>query len=162
MQLAQLNIADAKFDTDRPEMVGFTARVDAINALADRAQGFVWRLVDDGPEDGALSLRMEGHGPMTLVNMSVWESVEALYGFVYQTAHAKVMQGKDDWFSPMPVAHMVLWWVEDGHIPDLDEAKAKLDTLRANGPTPDAFSFTVPFDENGHPISPPMGRKECA
>ena len=162
MQLAQLNIADTRFETDQPEMAGFTDRIDAINALADRADGFVWRLVDDGPEDGALSLRMEGHGPMTLVNMSVWESVEALYGFVYQTAHAKVMRGKADWFTPMNNAHMVLWWVEDGHIPNLDEARDKLHLLRTNGPGPDAFSFTMPFDENGRPMSPPMGRKECA
>ena len=162
MQLAQLNIADAQYETDKPEMAGFTDRVDAINALADRAEGFVWRLVDDGPEDGALSLRMEGHGPMTLVNMSVWESVETLYAFVYQTAHAKVMRSKADWFTPMKQSHMVLWWVEDGHIPNLDEAREKLDLLRANGPTPEAFSFTVPFDETGRPMTPPMGRKDCA
>lgn len=162
MQLAQLNIADAQHAVDTPAMAGFTSRVDAINALADRAPGFVWRMTDDGPEDGALSLRMEGHGPMTLVNMSVWDSVEALYHFIYQTAHAKVMRGKDDWFNPMPVAHMVLWWVEDGHIPDLDEARQKLDLLRANGPSPDAFSFNVPFDTSGQPIKPQMGRKDCA
>lgn len=162
MHLAQLNIADAKFETDRPEMHGFTSRIEAINALADRANGFVWRMVDYGPEDGALSLRMEGQGPMTLVNMSVWESVEALYQFVYQTAHAKVMRGKPDWFSDMPKTHMVLWWVEDGHTPDLNEARQKLDLIRASGPTPDAFSFTVPFDETGHPLTPPMGRKDCA
>lgn len=162
MQLAQLNIADAKFETEQPEMHGFTSRIDVINALADRSPGFVWRLVDDGPEDGALSLRLEGHGPMTLVNMSVWESVEALYHFIYQTAHAKVMRDKGDWFDPMPKIHMVLWWVDDGHIPDLDEARAKLDLIRTAGPTPDAFSFTCPFDKDGTPMTPPMGRKECA
>lgn len=162
MQLAQLNIADARFETDQPEMAGFTNRIDAINALADRTEGFVWRMVGDGPEDGALSLRMEGLGAMTLVNMSVWDSVADLYRFVYQTAHAKLMRDKDDWFEPMPKTHMVLWWVEDGHRPNLDEARAKLDLIRANGPSPAAFSFTVPFDENGQPIQPPMGRKECA
>lgn len=162
MHLAQLNIADARFETDQPEMHGFTSRIDAINALADRSPGFVWRLIDDGPEDGALSLRMEGQGPMTLVNMSVWESVEALYAFIYQTAHAKVMKGKDDWFEPMPKTHMVLWWVEEGHIPDLDEARARLDLIREQGPTPEAFSFTVPFDEKGTPMTLPMGKKICA
>jgi hypothetical protein len=162
MHLAQLNIADAKFDVDRPEMEGFTSRVDAINALADRSPGFIWRLVDDGPEDGALSLRMEGQGPMTLVNMSVWENVETLYAFIYQTAHAKVMRGKDDWFDPMPKMHMVLWWVEEGYIPNLDDAREKLDLIRRNGPSPEAFSFTMPFDEKGHPMAPPMGKKECA
>jgi hypothetical protein len=162
VQLAQLNIADAQHPVDSEAMIGFTGRVDAINALADRAPGFVWRMTDDGPEDGALSLRMEGLGPETLVNMSVWESVEALYHFIYQTAHAKVMRGKDDWFNAMPVAHMVLWWVEDDHIPDLNEAREKLDLLRTKGPTPDAFSFALPFDINGSPVTPQMGRKDCA
>ena len=102
MQLAQLNIADALAPTDAPEMSGFTNRVDAINALADRATGFVWRLVDDGPEDGALALRMEGEGPATLVNMSVWTDLHSLFHFVYKTAHTKVMMGKRDWFAPIP------------------------------------------------------------
>jgi hypothetical protein len=162
VQLAQLNIADARHPVGSDAMAGFTGRIDAINALADRAPGFVWRMTDDGPEDGALSLRMEGLGPDTLVNMSVWDSIEALYHFIYQTAHAKVMQGKDDWFSAIPTAHMVLWWIEDGHIPDLDEAREKLDRLRSKGPTPDAFSFTMPFDIKGMPATPPMGKKDCA
>lgn len=159
MQLAQLNIADAKFETDADQMTGFTGRVDAINALADRAPGFIWRMVDDGPEDGALSLRMEGHA---LVNMSVWENIESLFNFVYRTAHTKVMQGKRDWFTSIPREHMVLWWIEHGHIPDLDQAKAKLDLIRANGPSPDAFSFALPFDEIGNPFPPTFLKKDCA
>lgn len=162
MQLAQLNIADAKFETDADQMVGFTGRIDAINALADRADGFVWRMVDDGPEDGALTLRMEGHGPMTLVNMSVWTDIESLFHFVYKTAHTKVMQGKGKWFSPIPRQHMVLWWIEDGHIPNLDEAKAKLDLIRSNGSSSEAFSFALPFDENGKPVAPEFPKKDCA
>ncbi|WP_427450341.1 DUF3291 domain-containing protein [Litorimonas sp. WD9-15] len=162
MQLAQLNIADARHPTEAPEMVGFTGRIDAINALADRAPGFIWRMVDDGPEDGALTLRMEGQGPMTLVNMSVWADIESLFHFVYKTAHTKVMQGKRDWFTPIPREHMVLWWVEDGHIPDLDEAKAKLDLIREMGPTPDAFSFAIPFDVDGQAVTPQLPKKDCA
>lgn len=162
MQLAQLNIADAKFAPEAPQMAGFTGRVDAINALADRSAGFVWRLVDDGPEDGALSLRMEGLGEFTLVNMSVWEDVESLFYFVYKTAHTKVMDGKKDWFEDMPKQHMALWWVEDGHRPDLDEARVKLDTLRANGPSPEAFDFNTPFSANGQPIAPQFPKKDCA
>jgi len=162
VQLAQLNIADARFETDTPEMDGFTGRVDAINALADRAPGFIWRLTDDGPEDGALSLRMEGQGPETLVNMSVWADIESLYHFVYKTAHTKVMQWKKAWFSPIPNKHMVLWWIEDDHIPDLDEAKAKLDLIRAIGSTPDAFSFAIPFNSDGQPVTPQFPKKDCA
>lgn len=143
-------------------MDGFTGRVDAINALADRADGFVWRLTDDGPEDGALSLRMEGQGPATLVNMSVWDNIESLYHFIYKTAHTKVMQGKKAWFNPIPREHMVLWWVEDGHIPNLDEAREKLDLIRANGSSPEAFSFAMPFNEAGQAVTPQFPKKDCA
>ena len=129
MQLAQLNIAEALYDADDARMDGFTGRIEVINALADRSPGFIWRLVDDDETDGALSLRMEGEGDYTLVNMSVWASIENLFGFIYKTAHAKVMQGKEDWFNPMSKNHVVLWWIEGGHIPSLDEAKAKLDMI---------------------------------
>lgn len=162
MHLAQLNIGVATEPMENPSMVGFTGNIDRINALADRFEGFVWRLTDETSDtDGALDLRLPGDANM-LVNMSVWESVESLYRFVYQTAHAKIMRDREQWFVPMTEQYMVLWWVEEGHIPDLEEAKEKLDLLRKNGPTPAAFSFTVPFDENGNPISPPMGRKDCA
>lgn len=162
MQLAQLNIAEAKYTTDDEHMVGFTGRIDMINALADRSTGFVWRLVDDDDTDGALSLRMEGEGDYTLVNMSVWQDVQSLFHFIYKTAHAKVMQGKPDWFNDMSNAHMVLWWIEDGHIPSMDEARQKLDDIRANGPNPRAFDFNTPFDKNGRAITPKFPKKDCA
>ena len=82
MQLAQLNIAEALYDADDARMDGFTGRIEVINALADRSPGFIWRLVDDDETDGALSLRMEGEGDYTLVNMSVWASIENLFGFI--------------------------------------------------------------------------------
>jgi hypothetical protein len=162
MQLAQLNIAEARFETDAPEMSEFTGRIDAINALADRAPGFVWRLTDEGPEDGALSLRMEGLGASTLVNMSVWENIESLFHFVYKTAHTKVMREERPTFNRIPTEHMVLWWIKDGHIPTLSEAEAKLNMIRANGSTPAAFSFAVPFDEKGRAITPQFPKKDCA
>jgi len=70
-------------------------------------------LTDDDDTDGALSLRMEGMNDYTLVNISVWADIDSLFHFIYKTAHAKVMRGKDDWFNPMSRNHMVLWWVED-------------------------------------------------
>jgi len=162
MQLAQLNIAEALYDTDDPRMDGFTGPIDKINALADRAPGFIWRLVDDEETDGALSLRMEGQNDYTLVNMSVWQDIDSLFHFIYKTAHAKVMQGKRDWFTQIPRSHMVLWWVEDGHIPTLDEAKEKLDLVRANGPSPEAFDFLTPFNSAGKPVKNNYPKKDCA
>lgn len=162
MHLAQLNIAKSVLPMTDPRMEPFTGRIDTINALADRSEGFVWRLTDDDPEmDGALSLRLPGD-QNTLVNMSVWESIESLYAFVYKTAHAKVMTDNRDNFKDLVESHMVLWWVKDGHIPDLVEARLKLDHVRAQGPSPEAFSFDMPFSEYGVPVIVQFPQKDCA
>lgn len=162
MQLAQLNIAESVYPMTDTRMLPFTGRIDAINALADRSDGFVWRLTDDDADvDGALSLRLPDD-ENTLVNMSIWDSVETLFDFVYKTAHAKVMTNNRDNFTQMVKSHFVLWWVEDGHIPNLIEAKAKLDKLRAKGPSPEAFNFQTPFSEYGEPIKTNFPKKDCA
>ena len=160
MQLAQLNIGIGRHPMDDPRMQGFVGRIDVINALADRSDGFIWRLVDDDEEiDGALDLRLPD-SESTLVNMSVWRDIQSLFHFIYKTAHAKVMADRDDYFIPLTERFVVLWWIQDGHIPSLDEAKTKLDAIRANGPTPKAFDFQTPFSADGKPIQINFPKKD--
>ncbi|MEO0551088.1 MAG: DUF3291 domain-containing protein [Pseudomonadota bacterium] len=161
MQLAQLNIGILRYPAEDPRMEGFTGRLEAINALADRSPGFVWRMVDDGDRDAAIDLRMPDDEDM-LANMSVWDGIDNLYHFVYKTAHAKLIRDREDWFVPIKDAITVLWWVPDSHIPDLYEANEKLKLLRSEGPTPAAFSFNLPFNETGQPITPSFPKKDCA
>ena len=144
-QLAQLNIAHLKAPMDSPLLADFVANLDRINALAEEAPGFVWRLQT---EDGdATSLRP--FDEMTIVNMSVWESAEALYDYVYNSAHVEIMKQRKKWFHFMKEAYVVLWWVPAGHEPSMEEAKVKLMLLREQGPTPEAFtmkkSFPAPY-----------------
>lgn len=161
MQLAQLNIAESLYPMTDARMLSFTGRIEATNLLAERSPGFIWRLEDDSDVDGALELRLPGD-ENTLVNMSIWADIESLYSFVYKTAHAKVMSRNSDNFKSLVTNHFVLWWIKDGHIPDLIEAKAKLDALRANGPSPKAFDFQTPFSESGKPIKTNFPKKDCA
>ena len=162
MHLAQLNIGVFRFPVDDPRMSGFTNRLNAINALADRSKGFVWRLVDENPElDAAVDLRLPG-SQNAAVNLSVWKSVNHLFHFVYKTAHAKIMRDRLDYFEKPTEAYMVLWWIPDDHVPSLLEASEKLEYLKRHGPSPDAFTFAVPFDEQGHPISTNYPKKDCA
>jgi Domain of unknown function (DUF3291) len=141
--LAELNIGTARGPTDSPQMAGFMAGIIPVNALADTAPGFVWRLQDgDGP--GATALRPRG--PDVMVNMSVWEDLESLRNFVYRNGpHLDFMRRRRSWFHPMAVPYLVLWWVPAGHIPGLGEALSRLDLLRRDGPGPRAFSFRDPY-----------------
>jgi hypothetical protein len=140
-ELAQLNIAQMKTPMDAPEMADFVANLDRINALAEAAPGFVWRLKSE--EGNATALRP--FGPDTLVNMSVWSSVASLNDYVYKSLHVELMKRRKEWFGRMADAYQVLWWVPQGHRPGEDEAMQRLQTLRAMGPTDKAFHFKQPF-----------------
>ncbi len=140
--LAQLNIARARGERDDPLMQEFVARIEEINALADQAPGFVWRLQDE--EGDAVNIRLFDD-PLLLVNMSVWESLDALKDYVYQSLHVEVMKDRKAWFERMAQVHQVMWWVPDGHVPSVEEGRARLDGIREKGPGREAFDFAHPF-----------------
>jgi hypothetical protein len=138
MHIAQLNIARAKAPLDSALLAGFMAQLDPVNALADASPGFVWRLQDEGGD--ATSIRAFDDDSI-VVNMSVWESIEALSDFAYRNRdHLAVMRRRRGWFEHISV-YMVLWWVPAGHQPSVAEAEERLEHLRAFGPTPYAFTF---------------------
>ena len=139
--LAQLNIGRLLAPTDHPDTKGFMDALEPINALADGAPGFRWRLQT---EDGDATAIRPYDDDMMIVNLSVWSSLEALADFVYGDEHRAVMVQRRKWFERMDT-YMVLWWVPAGHIPSVDEAKARLAHLEEHGPTPDAFTFRQPF-----------------
>ena len=120
-------------------MMGFVDRLADLNALADRSPGFVWRL--QTPAGNATYFRPYPEDDRMLMNMSVWESVEALRKYVYGSAHAELLKYRHEWFEPFAGAYMALWWVPAGHRPSIDEARKRLAHLEAHGPTPFAFTF---------------------
>lgn len=143
--IAQLNVGVLQAPLDSPQLADFVANLDHVNAIADAAPGFVWRLRDDG---GSNATRLRPRGPDLLVNMSVWQSLESLRAFVYRNGpHLDMLRRRREFFRTPDEAHQVLWWIPRGHIPDLDEAFAKLDLLRREGSGPDAFTFREPYPE---------------
>jgi hypothetical protein len=158
-RLAQLNIGEANDSLDSPVMAEFVANLDRINALAESSPGFVWRLkTDDGD---ATALRPLGE--RTLINMSVWQDAAALEAYVFRSAHVEIMRRRREWFQRMDKAYMVLWWIPAGHEPTVNEAIAKLEHLRAHGPTPDAFTFrqAFPAPDAAPAVSPSVFGSEC-
>jgi hypothetical protein len=140
MHIAELNIGRLKHPIDDPRMADFVDNLARVNAMADRMPGFVWRLVGDGSNGGALELR-PFPDPMMAVNMSVWETVEQLEQYVWKTVHQRFYNRKAEWFEKMTKHYFVMWFVEEGHTPTLDEAKERLAHLEAHGNSDHAFGW---------------------
>ncbi len=148
-QLAQANVARMRAPLADPLMAGFVAQLESINAIADAGLGFVWRL--QTAQGDATSIRAF-EDERILFNMSVWESIEALRNYVYKSGHTGPLRDRRKWFEPMTGPSLVLWWVPQLHIPTVEEAKERLELLRAKGPTLEAFTFRQwfppPSEEN--------------
>ena len=138
--IAQLNIGRALAPVDDPLMADFTNNLLRINTLGHNTPGFAWQLLT---EDGdSTAFRMFADDDSLLINMTVWESIEALFQFTYHSEHTDFLRRRREWFAPLPdLPVLVLWWVPAGHHPSLEEAKAKLLHLKQHGPTPLAFTF---------------------
>ena len=144
--IAQLNIAGALYPHDDSRMSTFFEQLNDINALADSSLGFVWRLQS---ESGNATDIQVGDDPLLIVNMSVWESVEALYDFAYKSAHRTVLADRKKWFKRPDEAYQVLWWVPAFHRPSVDEGMERLRLLQNLGPSPEAFTFKFKFPPPG-------------
>lgn len=142
--LAQVNIAFAKAEMDTKIMEGFVSRLDEINKVADNAEGFIWRLQSDDGDSTTFRMFKE---PLLLVNMSVWKDIKSLKDFVYKTIHVEMIKDRQAWFRKYVDTHQVLWWIPEGYIPTLEDAKEKLDKLQKSGPSVDAFHFGKPFSK---------------
>src|SRR6185437_15492842 len=124
-QLAQFNIARIRYPLDDPRMREFVDNVERVNGLADKIEGFVWRLQDDSGH--AMNMRVY-EDPAILPNLTVWRDAGALERFVWQTAHSRFYYRRSEWFESIEVP-LVLWWVAAGHRPELHEGVARLDHL---------------------------------
>jgi len=140
--LAQINIARTREPLDHPLLRDFVDQLDAVNALAEQSPGFVWRLQTE--EGDATSIQAFAD-PLIIVNMSVWESFEALKGFVYSGEHLRVLRNRGSWMEKLQTPVLALWWIAAGQTPTLEAAKSALRLLEEQGPSPAAFTFAQPY-----------------
>ena len=145
-QLAQINIGRLLAPYASPLIAEFVANLAQINASADIHPGFVWRLTGAG--DDATDIQAFDD-PLVAMNMSVWVSIDALAAFAYRSAHRDFMRRRREWFEAPAEAYMALWWVPAGHHPTPTEGRERLESLRGDGPTAFAFSFSQPFAAPG-------------
>ena len=142
--LAQVNTARALAPLDDPLMADFVAHLNEVNALANKSPGFIWRL--QTPSGNATEFKAYDD-PLIIFNMSVWATVNDYAHFVYPSEglHREAMKQRRRWFQRFDGPFNALWWVAQGHIPTVDEAKERLEYLRVHGETAFAFSIKRQF-----------------
>ncbi|WP_149181984.1 DUF3291 domain-containing protein [Streptomyces sp. TRM49041] len=141
-ELAQVNIARLRHPLDSPELKDFVDALDPVNAVADAADGFVWRLRTEGGD--ATDLRVLDDEWM-MINMSVWRDTDALTAFMYQGRHRELLGRRYEFFERLHEPMTALWWVEPGRRPTVADAEERILHLRKHGPTPYAFTFRTGF-----------------
>jgi hypothetical protein len=142
--LAVFNVARMVAPLDSPQLKAFMDGLDPINALGERAPGFVWRYTAEGTNNATAARPMGDQD--VIVNFGVWESRDHLWEFVYRTQHLDFLRRRREWFHSALEPYLVLWWVPAGYIPTVAEALARLEHLQRAGPTPEAFTFREFFE----------------
>ena len=142
MHLAELNIGRLLAPTDDPRVAEFMNALDRINGMGKRMPGFVWMMEGSGePGRGNTETKLDGDAQF-VSNLTVWESVETLENFVWNTVHRSFYERRQEWFEVLDRMHFVMWWVPAGHRPTLDEALERLAYLERKGPTDHAFGWS--------------------
>ena len=145
--LAQVNIGQLCAPLDSPQLAGFVDALDPVNAAAESAPGFVWRLQTEAGNATAIqAFEWDVAGSAgVIMNMSVWASVESLAGFVYSAEHLPLLRRRREFFEHMTEAYTALWWIPAGTLPSIGDAEYRVRHLREHGPTPHAFTFRTHF-----------------
>jgi hypothetical protein len=149
--LAQVNIGRLAYGLDSPRLADFVNALDPVNAEADTAPGFLWRLqTEDGNATSVAGFAADqGAGVAVIINMSTWRDVESLAAFVYGPMHAAIMRRRREWFLQIEDAYMACWWVPSGLRPTVPEAEERVALLRRDGPTPASFTLKRHFPAPG-------------
>lgn len=147
-QIAEINIARMKgVDIYDPVMKEFVDNLDTINAMAENSPGFIWRLKDEN--NNATSVNPY-NDEQVIINLSVWESIETLKNYIYNTFHSEFLKRRKEWFQTYGQAHTAIWWIPAGQFPTVEEAVTKLAYLQKKGPTAQVFDlrkiFPAPSD----------------
>lgn len=158
IHLAQLNVGRLRAPMDDPSIDGFRTNLAPVNALAEVSPGYLWRL-QDGSGDATSFKPFDDD--LQITNLTVWESIDALADFTYRSGHVGFLRRRREFFEAPTQPILCLWWIPEGTIPTVEEAIARLEHLRAHGPTPTAFTFRHHFEPGGDDAQLGTGLDTC-
>lgn len=135
--LAQYNVGKLRYPRDDPRMAEFFDNVGRINALAERIDGFVWRLQDSS----GTALNMDVGDASIVPNLTLWRDVESLRRFAFQTAHKRFFERREEWFIPLPCPNVLWYWPDWASKPPLTDGIGRRAYMLIHGPTRHGFSW---------------------
>ncbi|MDQ1048562.1 hypothetical protein QFZ76_006798 [Streptomyces sp. V4I2] len=91
-ELAQVNISRLKAPLDSPQLKAFVDALDPVNADAEAADGYVWRLQSDSGD--ATDLRVFDDDWL-IINLTVWRDPNVLTAFMYQGRHREMLSRRN-------------------------------------------------------------------
>jgi GNAT superfamily N-acetyltransferase len=135
--LAQLNIARLHHPLDDPRSAEFVDGLPIVNGAGEASPGYIWRLQS---ETGDATDIRAFDDPLVIVNLTLWESLDALKAFAYRGVHRDYFRRRGEWFVDGS-SRTALWWLPAGSRPTVDDAKRRLDFIDAFGVSPYAFEM---------------------
>ncbi|WP_415404948.1 DUF3291 domain-containing protein [Tateyamaria sp. SN3-11] len=162
--LVHLNVVRpiGPFDISHPNAQYFFGQLPKVFAQAREDDGMYWHNHGARTADGQY-LEMDGliahrsdrtEDNLFILTMAGWRDVAAMHRFAYrEPLHRDGMKALRDWVDRSQGATMVLWWAKRGTRVSLDEAWERLQMLRENGVSEQAFTlqerFPPPDQRNG-------------
>lgn len=140
MAIAQMNWGRMRFPLTDRRMSEFAGSLAEVYRLAELHRGFIWRIPDD---EAASQLSALNFDDRTSSTVSVWESVEALKEYTFESLHGRYFDRKSEWFEGVEGPQLVIWDVEPASRPTFKEAFDRLEILKQDGPS--NFAYGWPF-----------------
>ena len=138
MPIAQMNWGRMKFAPVDPRMSEFMGALGRVYAQAEAHPGFIWRIPD---EQAAQDMAALGHDDRVSATVSVWDSIEALRDYTFNTEHGAFLKRTSEWFEAVEGPQLVIWRADRLSRPGFGEAFNRLDHLRKHGNSDLAFGW---------------------
>ena len=138
MAIAQMNWGKLKHPLEDKRMTEFSRSLNEVYSLAENHLGFIWRIPDNQSE---LQLSDLGFDKLISSTVSVWNDIESLKDYTYNSLHGFYLKRSSEWFQKIDGPQLVIWNVGNSDKPTYKESFERLEYLKNKGPTDYAYGW---------------------
>ena len=138
MTIAQMNWGRLKYPLQDKRMSEFTDSLHNVYILAENHPGFIWRISESESE---LQLYDLGFDNLISSTVSVWNNIESLKDYTYNSLHGVYLKRSSEWFEKIDGPQLVIWNCEKDAQPNFKDSFDRLENLKNKGPTDYAYGW---------------------